>query len=71
MSKKEPKNCCVISGDEKVIISETTANYALKAMMEKVESGGYDNFMADSKSFVGAAIQELRKACTQNEKRNK
>ena len=59
---KEPKNCCVIGGDEKVIISKTTAMYALKAMGEKADNGGYKMLFADDASFVRAALEELRKA---------
>lgn len=59
---KEPKNCCVINGDIKIIISKTTAHYALKAMEEKSLKGGYENLFRDDASFVNAAIEELKKA---------
>jgi len=59
---EDPKNCCVISGDEKVIISKTTAHYALKAIKKSAKDGAYKNLFADDASFVGAAIEELQRA---------
>lgn len=62
MSDKTPRDCTIIGGDEPVIISRTTAEYALAAMKKRLSAGDYAHMMADDRSFVGAGIRELEKA---------
>lgn len=59
---KKPKDCTVIEGDEKVVISKTTADSALDAMKECARNGKYRELLADDASFIRAAMAELAKA---------
>ena len=63
----EPKDCRVIVGDRAVIISVSTAEYALAAIRDKAERGDYKMMMADDASFVRAGLRELEKAVTSGE----
>jgi hypothetical protein len=55
------KVCLVIGGNvPPVVLSQTTAQYALWAMQEKDQRGEYGGLYVDDRSFVRAALEELR-----------
>lgn len=58
----EPKDCRVIQGDQGVIISRSTAEFALFAMEKREKAGEYRDHFADDKSFIYAGMEELRRA---------
>jgi len=58
----EPKDCTVINGDVKVVISRSTAEIALQAIKKRSEVWDYKGLLADDASFLRAAIEELTKS---------